>query len=447
MKKITTILLLSLSLSVFAQAPAKNRNSQENCDAAVESTTIAGGRQCSANNDWSIAIDVVIPADRNLTLTSITPSLGIEPGSVVASVLVTIYNNANGVPGSVVGSPQVITPTSSTFKGSQFGMDFSEVLLELSPVELAGSAGSSIRYWVAIQITTSNGTTGYIEHTSESAIGGPLAFSSGQGFIIPDATKEGVYSLTANCEPISGDLFPAPYCGPLVFGTVEPITLVEVAGISNRSSAVFNATPAHEDFVNVMGEMRQGNTYPIALEGNTVGDYENRFVVFIDWNQNEVLDDEGEVYVIEQPLVNSTGNDGVQIIGNIEVPIDAELGTTRMRVKKTFEIPATDPCDAGSNWGQAEDYSIVVSENLGISESNDLFGFSYFPNPVTDVLQLHSSKRIEEAALYNLLGQKVFETNFETKAETLELANLPAGTYILKVTIDGKMGSYKLVKE
>ncbi|WP_310991177.1 T9SS type A sorting domain-containing protein [Aequorivita marina] len=447
MKKITTILILSLSMAVFGQAPSENRNSQENCDAAVESTSIGGGRQCSANNDWTIAVDVVVPADKNLTLNSITPSFGIEPGTTVTSVLVTVYNNANGVPGNAIGSSQTITPSSSTYKGSQFGMDFSEVLLELTPVSLSGSAGSEAHYWIAMQITTSNDSDGYIEHTSESAIGLPLAFSSGAGFIIPDETKEGVYSLTADCEPMSGNVFPAPYCGPIVFGTVEPITKVEIAGIDNTSSAIVDGSPAHEDFTSISGEMEQGNTYSISIEGNTVGDYTNQVVVFIDWNQNESLDDEGEVYVIGSGLLNTTGTDGVNVTDTIEVPADAVLGTTRMRVKKTFEGPHLNPCDSGANWGQTEDYSIEVTENLGVTENNAFAGFSFYPNPTSDVVHLKATSSIETASLYNLLGQEVLSVNMNTTSSELNLSGLTSGTYILKVSVNGEVGTYKLLKK
>lgn len=447
MKNFNTILLLILSVTVFGQAPAKNRNTQGGCDAAVISTSIGGGRQCSANNNWTVAVDVIVPADNNLTLNSITPSLGMEAGVTATSVLITVYNNANGVPGNAIDS-QTITPTSHTFKGSQFGMDFSEVLLELAPLSLSGSAGSEIRYWVALQITTSNNSDGYMEHTSEVAIGFPLAFSSGGGgFIIPDAAKDGVYSLTADCEPMTGNSFPAPYCGSLVFGTIEPITRVEVAGINNVSSAILNGSPAHEDFVDVLGEMEQGRNYSIALEGNTVGDHANWFVVFIDWNQNEILDDDGEVYVIEQELINSTGTDGVQAVGNIEVPADAVIGNTRMRVKKTYYEPQLDPCDSGSNWGQAEDYTITVTENLGVADNNDLFGFSYYPNPSSDLVYLQAAKNIESVSVYNLLGQKVLAAHFGTASYGLDISNLNAGTYIMKVNIQNQIGTYKVIKK
>jgi hypothetical protein len=167
-------------------------------------------------------------------------------------------------------------------------------------------------------------------------------------------------------EAGGGGAFPAPYCGPLDFtSNVEPITLVEVAGISNVTDAAVNGTPDHEDFTAISGDMEAGMSYPIALEGNTDGNFTNRFVVFIDWNQNGVLNDAGEVYEITDLLINSTGVDGQQSNGTIDVPAGALAGTTRMRVKKQFGTTNyLDPCLA-TGFGQAEDYSINVTTGGG----------------------------------------------------------------------------------
>jgi len=158
-----------------------------------------------------------------------------------------------------------------------------------------------------------------------------------------------------------GGPFPEPYCGPLNFTIdVEPISRVIVADIDNASSPVLNGSPAHEDFTSIVGNMQQGESYSIALEGNTGGNWENRFVVFIDWNQNGILDDEGEVYEMNNTITNSTGVDGQQALGTIVVPEDALEGETRMRVKKIFGTANfLDPCQ-GAGFGQAEDYTINV---------------------------------------------------------------------------------------
>ncbi|WP_203293031.1 GEVED domain-containing protein [Luteirhabdus pelagi] len=174
-------------------------------------------------------------------------------------------------------------------------------------------------------------------------------------------------------------VFPAPYCGPLDFPSgVEPISLVEVADISNPSDPTPNATPAHEDFLSITAEMAQEGSYPIALEGNTVGNFENRFVVFIDWNQNEILDDAGEVYEMDNTITNSDGTDGQQALGTIDVPVDALLGETRMRVKKIFGVSDfLDPC-SGTSFGQVEEYTVNVVEGTSsgaCAQANPSNGF------------------------------------------------------------------------
>src|SRR5690554_5648000 len=162
-----------------------------------------------------------------------------------------------------------------------------------------------------------------------------------------------------------GGTFPDPYCGPVDFSsTIEPITKVTFAGIENSSSDS-TSSPAHEDFTDVEGNVEQGESYDIALEGNTNGSWTNNFTVFIDWNQNGSMDDAGERY--EAGTINSsTGLDGQQAITNIAVPADAALGSTRMRVIKNFGASsyAPDSC-TGSSWGQAEDYTIVISAGGG----------------------------------------------------------------------------------
>ncbi len=155
--------------------------------------------------------------------------------------------------------------------------------------------------------------------------------------------------------------FPDPYCLVTSFNTVEPITLVEVAGISNVSDAAINGSPAHENFTSIVGNMEEGETYTIALEGNTNGSYAASFTVFIDWNQDGELDNDSERYEIG--IINtSTGTDGKQAIGDILVPAGVTAGLTRMRVIKKYTAGyANTSCSAGTTFGQAEDYTIEVS--------------------------------------------------------------------------------------
>lgn len=156
--------------------------------------------------------------------------------------------------------------------------------------------------------------------------------------------------------------FPAPYCGPITFEfAVEPITLVNFAGINNTSSNVVAGATAHEDFTAVSGAVTAGQSYTITLKGNTDGNWINRFMVFADWNQDGDFADADEAYTITQTITNSTGLDATQVTQSLTVPVSALGGTTRMRVKKIFgETDYTNPC-LGTGFGQIEDYSLVVT--------------------------------------------------------------------------------------
>ena len=158
--------------------------------------------------------------------------------------------------------------------------------------------------------------------------------------------------------------FPAPYCGPLVFPSdVEPITMVNFAGINNTTSAAVSSAD-HENFIVQTANVTAGQTYPISLKGNTVGEFTTTFAVFIDWNQDADFDDANESFYIGD-IFSSTGTDTTTLRGNISVPSYVRGGTTRLRVVKTYTDGDPSfypmPCSNISPFGQAEDYSITVT--------------------------------------------------------------------------------------
>lgn len=142
---------------------------------------------------------------------------------------------------------------------------------------------------------------------------------------------------------------------------VEPITLVNFAGINNTSSPMVNGTPALQNFTSLApGTITQGQSYPITLKGNTAGNFENYFTVYFDWNHNGDLTDEGEEYQIGF-ITNSTGVDAIVATGTIQVPVTAMTGYTYMRVVKNYDEFTDTPCDSENLfYGQAEDYIVMV---------------------------------------------------------------------------------------
>src|SRR5690606_11871952 len=88
------------------------------------------------------------------------------------------------------------------------------------------------------------------------------------------------------------------YCNSTFDFYTEPISYVEFAGIENTTSAELSTPPFNEYFLDITGNVLQGEIYTITLEGNTGGEYTDYFTVFADWNQDGDFDDTNEMYPI-----------------------------------------------------------------------------------------------------------------------------------------------------
>jgi hypothetical protein len=89
---------------------------------------------------------------------------------------------------------------------------------------------------------------------------------------------------------------------------------------------------------------------------------------------------------------------------------------------------------------------VIDGTNLGTAD-NSIAGFSYYPNPTTGVLNLSSVDNIERVSLYNLLGQRVMDRQVGATTTQMDVSGLSTGTYLMKVTVNGQTGTYKVLKD
>lgn len=249
---------------------------------------------------------------------------------------------------------------------------------------------------------------------------------------------------------------PVSYCGPLVFQDSlfgedgdEPITLVNFAGINNTTAAVAYEGDYHEYFLSQTANVTAGQSYNITLKGNTGGNFTSNFAVFIDWNQNGNLNDAGEVYQVTQTITNSTGTDALQAVHSIAVPTTALQGNTRMRVKKMYGTTGlTDPCE-GSDYGQAEDYTVnVTNSSLSVTDvAKRNQDFKAYPNPVTDILTIDSQIKVQSVEVYDISGKKVSNAEINDLKSEINLSGLSTGSYILKAQTDEGAKTVKIIKK
>jgi len=100
-----------------------------------------------------------------------------------------------------------------------------------------------------------------------------------------------------------------------------------------------------------------------------------------------------------------------------------------------------------SGGGQWEPYSISAYDaSLGLEDSQ-FAGFKYFPNPVEGTLSLRAQNNMQHVAVYNMLGQEVINVTPNTMSSDLNMSALSRGAYFVRVSIDGAVENFKIIKE
>jgi hypothetical protein len=89
---------------------------------------------------------------------------------------------------------------------------------------------------------------------------------------------------------------------------------------------------------------------------------------------------------------------------------------------------------------------IMVQATLA-TNAFDNNGFTYYPNPVKDVLNLAYTQEITNVAVFNLLGQQVITKVVNANQSQIDMSNLSKGTYMVKITADNQVKTIKVIKE
>lgn len=85
----------------------------------------------------------------------------------------------------------------------------------------------------------------------------------------------------------------------------------------------------------------------------------------------------------------------------------------------------------------------TTTSQLGVQENN-ISGLNIYPNPANDFLHITSAANaVKTVAIYDIVGKQVLNTT--TSNEVINVSNLNAGTYMVKITEEGKTATRKLV--
>lgn len=147
------------------------------------------------------------------------------------------------------------------------------------------------------------------------------------------------------------------------------------------------------------------------------------------------------VLPVGQPVILDAGNPGCTYVwstGDITQTINIS-GPTGSHV---IYVTATNPdgCSATD--------TIVVDFITGIRELNNVFTIS--PNPVDDVLTVHSSIEVESIKVMNIVGQEVIQLNEPLKQQgifKLKTEQLTSGVYVFQIALKDSTILKRFVKK
>ncbi len=264
--------------------------------------------------------------------------------------------------------------------------------------------------------------------------GSPLALTG----LLPDSTYfifiRSICSVGDTSEWSAGlEMFDG-YCNTYnVSADVEPICNVTFADLNHDSPSTVNGTPALENFTDFFAHVARGGSYPISVTGNTNGDYPNFITAFFDWNGDQVFESHLDLGSFSNTECT------VPATATVDVPADAALGTTHMRIVKNYNSYPTDPCGTYS-FGQAEDYSVEVG-STGVPETHLANILSVHPNPASTDLYFNSMTGLPvQVQVFDMVGHLALE---KTITNHLDVSNLAPGSYSLQITgLDGSHSAH-----
>jgi hypothetical protein len=175
------------------------------------------------------------------------------------------------------------------------------------------------------------------------------------------------------------------------------------------------------------------------------------------------------------PAIGETGatvTDGAVTIswdlpstGDVATGYELFFGTTSGDLNSLGTFSGTSINITGSNYSTTYYWKIVL-ENAGGSatgcdewsyttendptlsvKNNKIEGLSLLPSIVKDDLFFTSQSTIDNISIFDMLGKQVLKFTPKNNSSSVDLTSLRKGIYLVKVSSEGKTGTYKIIKQ
>jgi hypothetical protein len=143
------------------------------------------------------------------------------------------------------------------------------------------------------------------------------------------------------------------------------------------------------------------------------------------------------------------------VVETEEGAIVAWYATEEDAVNGENELPLTTQLENGVTYYAVQTVgdctsvtALAVTANVVLGTTGfDKDSFSYYPNPVKDVLNITSASQITSVAVFNMLGQQVMAVQPGVTNAVLNMSVLSDGTYLVNITAGNSVKTIKVVKK
>lgn len=268
----------------------------------------------------------------------------------------------------------------------------------------------------------------------------------------------------------------------------ECINQINVANIeykaygnpNNGQSTTNNATLRASNAGYILDIYKLDNSFNMNINGTDITseeiEFQSRFtsginIQFID----------GDKYEVDTPPIYRIIGDEANPMLRLVINKDGEVSLFGSKTSQgpLFELEMTNGVPFNTvPWNNNADNTITISQKLNYttvlkaagyvvinqcasdyvpfrpygdqngSENDDaLHKVNYYPNPVNTTLYVEANTIIEGIEVYNLLGQMVINQSPNSKETKIDMDFLQANVYMMKVTLNGKTETYRVVKQ
>lgn len=216
------------------------------------------------------------------------------------------------------------------------------------------------------------------------------------------------------------------------------ITAEGATGV-NSNSAASTYTDYTTDATRLVGLAKGTSNNVLSVTKAWKGSkYNEAITAWIDFNRNGTFE-AGEVVMQTAP------NQTTPVTQTFSVPETAVTGKPlRMRVALRFNTAQTQPCGTYT-YGEVEDYAVLISPTLGVSEKVNSNAVQVYPNPATDILNVAKVSANATYTIHNVAGQVV--SGGKIQDNKVPVSKLQTGVYIISVQDKGNVEKVKFIKK